>query len=221
MKIKTTNPYTEETISEYELLNEKQIEKEVVKSRKAYSSWKETSLDDRIKLFKNISTILRKNTKEYAKIITNEMGKPIKQSIAEIEKSAILIDYYADNLKNMLESEIVKTEAEESYISFEPIGIVLAIMPWNYPFWQVFRFAIPAIASGNVVFLKHASNVPESAITIEKIFSESGFKENVFKTLIIDSKSAMKLIEEDKVDAVSLTEATGQVNKSVNLQAKK
>lgn len=205
MKIKTTNPYTEEIISEYELLDEKQIEKIVIKSKKAYQSWKETTLDERIKLFKNISLELRKNTKDYAKIITNEMGKPIKQSIAEIEKSAILIDYYADNLKKMLEVEIVKTESEKAYVSFEPIGIVLAIMPWNYPFWQVFRFAIPAIASGNVVFLKHASNVPGSAIAIEQIFEKAKFPKNVFKTLIIDSKSSMRLIENDQVDAVSLT----------------
>lgn len=205
MKIKTTNPYTEEIISEYELLDDKQINSEVVKSRKAYLKWKETSIDERIKLFRNISAQLRKNTSEYAKVITTEMGKPIRQSIAEVEKSALLVDYYADNLKKMLEPEIVKTEAEKTYISFEPIGIVLAIMPWNYPFWQVFRFAIPAIASGNVVFLKHASNVPASAIAIEEIFKNSGFEENVFRTLIIDSKSAMNLIEDDKVDAVSLT----------------
>ena len=205
MKIKTTNPYTEKTISEYEILEEKQIDAEVLKSRKAFAAWKKTPLDERIKMLKNISVELRKNSKAYAKTITEEMGKPLKQSIAEVEKSATLVDYYAENLKKFLEPEIVKTESEKAMVTFEPLGIVLAIMPWNYPYWQVFRFAIPAIAAGNVVFLKHASNVPGSALEIEKIFEKSGFPKNVFRTLIIDSKSAMKLIEDDKVDAVSLT----------------
>jgi succinate-semialdehyde dehydrogenase/glutarate-semialdehyde dehydrogenase len=137
------------------------------------------------------------------------MGKPIRQSRGEIEKCAWLCDYYAENAAEFLKDEIVDTGAEKSYVTFEPLGVILGIMPWNFPFWQVFRFAVPAMCTGNVCVIKHASNVPRSALEIEKIFLEAGFPENVFNTLLIDSKTAMEIIEEEMVDGVSLTGSIG------------
>ena len=138
-------------------------------------------------------------------MITREMGKPIKESLAEIEKCAWLCDYYAGEVERMLLPEEIKTENKKSYVMFQPLGVVLAIMPWNFPFWQAFRFGIPAVAAGNVILLKHASNVPQTAISIEDSFRAAGFPEGVFKTMMIDSKEALNLIDNDKVDAVSLT----------------
>lgn len=162
-------------------------------------------MEGRARYIARAASVLRKNERIYAEIITKEMGKPIKESLAEIEKCAWICDYYAENAAEFLKSETVETGAEKSYVSFEPLGVILGIMPWNFPFWQVFRFIIPALSAGNVCLLKHASNVPGSALEIEKVFLEVGLPENVFKTLLIDSKTAMKLIEEDLVDGVSLT----------------
>ena len=149
--------------------------------------------------------MLRQNTDIYAEIITKEMGKPIRQSKSEIQKCAWLCDYYAENAAEFLKDEVVDTGSEKSYVTFEPLGVIFGIMPWNFPFWQVFRFAVPAMCAGNVCVLKHASNVPRSALEIEKVFLEAGFPENVFKTLLIDSKTAMEIIKEELVDGVSLT----------------
>ena len=133
------------------------------------------------------------------------MGKPIKQSRAEIQKCALVCDYYVKNAAEFLKDEFVDTGTEKSYVTFEPLGIILGIMPWNFPFWQVFKFAIPTICAGNVCVLKHASNVPRSALEVEKVFLEAGFPENVFKTLLIDQKITMEIIKKDMVDGVSLT----------------
>jgi len=148
---------------------------------------------------------LRAEKRRYAEIMTNEMGKPIRESVSEIEKCAWLCDYYASSSEKFLQPEEVRTEAKKSYVLFQPLGIVLAIMPWNFPFWQAFRFGIPAVAAGNVVALKHASNVPMCALAIEEAFRKAGFPENVFKTFLMQAGDALKLIDDDKVDAVSLT----------------
>ncbi|MDD3043611.1 MAG: NAD-dependent succinate-semialdehyde dehydrogenase, partial [Methanosarcinaceae archaeon] len=179
------------------------------KTRAAFEGWSTLPIEARLKYIARAASVLRKNARIYAEIITKEMGKPIKESLAEIEKCARACDYYAENAAEFLKPEPVETGAEKSYVSFEPLGVILGIMPWNFPFWQVFRFVIPALSAGNVCLLKHASNVPGSALEIGKVFLEVGLPENVFKTLLIDSKTAMELIEEDLVDGVSLTGSVG------------
>jgi len=190
---------------EYTLLSEREINEEIVLSRKAFDLWRAMPVTERSGYVKRLANQLRAEKRTYAELMTKEMGKPIKESLGEVEKCAWLCDYYAENAPKFLETEYIKTEAMKSYITFDPLGIVLAIMPWNFPFWQAFRFGIPAISAGNVVVLKHASNVPQSALAIEDAFKKAGFPDNVFKALLIDAKDALKLIDEDRVDAVSLT----------------
>jgi len=205
MTIQSINPYTEKVMHEFLVMSPAEVSSWVAKSRAAFAAWKDVPVPERAKNFKRLAEVLRAEKRNYAGLITGEMGKPIRESLAEIEKCAWLSDYYAENAARFLEPELIKTENAKSYVAFEPLGVVLAIMPWNFPFWQAFRFGVPAIAAGNVVLLKHASNVPMTALAIEDAFMKAGFPEGVFKTLLIDPKAAMKLIEEDKVDAVSLT----------------
>ena len=205
MKIQSINPYTEEVIQEFDLMTEQEVDGEIRKSRAAFLKWRDTPVAERATYLTKLAGTLRKNKKKYAELITREMGKPIKDSMAEVEKCAWLSDYYAENAAAFLKPEEITTEAKKSYVVFQPLGIVLAIMPWNFPFWQAFRFAVPGIAAGNVTLLKHASNVPMTALAIEEAFREAGFPEGVFTTLLIDPKTTMKIIDEDKVDAVTLT----------------
>jgi succinate-semialdehyde dehydrogenase/glutarate-semialdehyde dehydrogenase len=204
-RIQSINPYTEEVMKEFDLMTEEEINEQVGESRQAFKTWSELPVSERAALLKKLGAHLRTDKRKYAELITREMGKPIKESLAEIEKCAWLCDYYAENAERFLRPEEVKTEAKKSYVMFQPLGLVLAIMPWNFPYWQAFRFGIPAIAAGNVILLKHASNVPMTALSIEDAFRAAGFPDNVFKTLLVDAKDAMKLIDDDKVDAVSLT----------------
>ena len=205
MKIQSINPYTEQVMREFELMTPRELDAQVAQSRRAFAAWRDTPVSERTRHIKALGDHLRAEKRKYAELMTGEMGKPIKESIAEVEKCALLCDYYAENAGRFLSPEEIKTEAKKSYVSFEPLGVVLAIMPWNFPFWQAFRFGIPAISAGNVVILKHASNVPATALSIEDAFKAAGFPENVFKTTLIDARNALRLIDEDKVDAVSLT----------------
>jgi len=204
-KIQSINPYTEEVMKEFSLLTEQELNEELSLSRKAFSTWRNLPVTERSGYIKRLAVQLRAEKRTYAELMTKEMGKPLREALGEVEKCAWLCDYIADNAPKFLEAENIATEALRSYAVFEPLGIVLAIMPWNFPFWQAFRFGVPAIAAGNVVVLKHASNVPQSALAIEDAFRKAGFPDHVFKTLLIDSKDALSLIDEDKVDAVSLT----------------
>jgi succinate-semialdehyde dehydrogenase/glutarate-semialdehyde dehydrogenase len=204
-KIQSINPFTEEVMKEFTLLSAREINEELGLSRKAFSSWRALPVIERAGYIKRLGGQLRAEKRTYAELMTKEMGKPLKDALGEVEKCALLCDYYAENAPKFLEPESIKTEAVKSYVTFEPLGIVLAIMPWNFPFWQAFRFGVPAIAAGNVVVLKHASNVPQSALAIEDAFTKAGFPDHVFKTLLIGAKEALNLIDEDKVDAVSLT----------------
>lgn len=205
VKLISLNPYTEKINAEFETLTQDKIEQAVMAAKKSFGRWKNVSPKERTLLIKNLGQTLRKNKRTYAETITKEMGKVIKESLAEIEKCAWLSDYYSENTEKFLEPEIVATEAKKSYVCFQPLGTILAIMPWNFPFWQVFRCAVPAIAAGNALLLKHAPGVPLCALTIEEIFQKAGFPKNLFQTLLIDEQSAMNLMEEDKVDGVSLT----------------
>jgi succinate-semialdehyde dehydrogenase / glutarate-semialdehyde dehydrogenase len=207
MKTISINPFTEDIIAEYRQMRPDEVDREVQKSRRSFSSWANLSVAERAAYIAKLAGNLRAEKQKFAEIITREMGKPIRESVAEIEKCALACEYYAQNSEKFLETEMVPA-AGKSYILFQPLGIVLGIMPWNFPFWQVFRFAIPALAAGNVALLKHASNVPGCALAIEDAFLKAGFPENVFKTFIISASDAIKLIEDDKVDAVSLTGST-------------
>jgi succinate-semialdehyde dehydrogenase / glutarate-semialdehyde dehydrogenase len=209
MKIKSINPYTEEVNWIYDSFSNGECRDHIENSRAAFSGWSSLSVEERTKYFTKVGEVLRQNTDIYAEIITKEMGKPIRQSRSEVQKCAWLCDYYVKNAAEFLKDELVDTGAMKSYVTFEPLGVIFGIMPWNFPFWQVFRFAVPAMCAGNVCVIKHASNVPGSALEIEKVFLEAGFPEYVFKTLLIESKIAMEIIREDLVEGVSLTGSIG------------
>ncbi len=205
LKIQSVNPYTEQVIREFKLMNRHELDWQMTASRQAAVSWRDVPVGTRAEYLRKLARTLRAEKRVYAELITKEMGKAIKESLAEVEKCAWLSEYYAENAERFLAPEEIKTENRKSYVMFQPLGVVLAIMPWNFPFWQAFRFGVPAVAAGNVVVLKHASNVPLTALAIEDAFKRSGFPENVLKTVLISPAEATRLIDEDKVDAVSLT----------------
>ncbi|SRX55957.1 NAD-dependent succinate-semialdehyde dehydrogenase [Aequorivita sp. CIP111184] len=208
------NPYTGEELKSYKNHTKKEVPEIIDKADKRFYSWRETSFVERKKLMLAAASELKKNKKEYAETMTLEMGKPISQAIAEVEKCAWVCEYYAENAEKQLRNEEIKTDAYKSYVSYEPLGVVLAIMPWNYPFWQVFRFAVPALMAGNIGVLKHASNVFGSALNIEKVFKRAGFPDNCFTTLLIGSDVVEEVIKNEKVKAVTLT-GSGPAGSSV------
>jgi succinate-semialdehyde dehydrogenase/glutarate-semialdehyde dehydrogenase len=205
MRMVSRYPYTGQVWEEFEAMGFEESVREVQGARRAFPSWKKASVQERAGTLRAVSKHLREQQRTFAETITREMGKPIGQSLAEIEKCAWLSDYFAENSGKFLQDEMVETDALKSYIALEPLGVILGIMPWNFPFWQVFRFAVPALMAGNVCVLKHASNVPQTALAIEKIFRDSGLPDHVFKTLLADSLVAMQLVERELVDGVSLT----------------
>jgi succinate-semialdehyde dehydrogenase/glutarate-semialdehyde dehydrogenase len=205
MPIESINPATEELIKSYEAISDEEVKKIINDVNNDFLDWKNTSFFDRKALMGNASNILRKEKKKYAEILTIEMGKPITEANAEVEKCAWVCEYYAENTEVILQNEIIKTDASESYVQFDPIGIVLAVMPWNFPYWQVFRFAAPALMAGNAGLLKHASNVPMSALAIEEIFHKAGFPQNIFRTLLINSNQVDGVIENPHIKAATLT----------------
>ena len=199
------NPYTGEEIKKFQELTTDEIKQALKTADDRFHSWKKTSFKERAKLMQNAAEELKKNKKQYASDITKEMGKPIKQAIAEVEKCAWVCEYYAENAEKHLADEVIETDAEKSYVSYEPLGVVLAVMPWNYPFWQVFRFAAPALMAGNIGVLKHASNVMISAGNIQKVFERAGFPEGCFQNLVIGSKKVEEVIRDKRIKAVTLT----------------
>jgi succinate-semialdehyde dehydrogenase / glutarate-semialdehyde dehydrogenase len=209
--IKSINPYNGKLVNTFQTQSKTEVESVLEKASRRFDEWKLTSFSERKKLMLKAAEELKNNKEEYAKLITFEMGKPIRQAVAEIEKCAWVCEYYVENAEKHLANETVETDAHKSYISYEPIGVVLAIMPWNYPFWQVFRFAAPALMAGNIALLKHASNVFGSALNIQKVFERAGFPENCFTTLLIESSQVETVIQNPIVKAVTLTgsEAAG------------
>ena len=205
MSISSINPATEELIKTFDELSSEQVQIEIEKSHHAFELWRRTGFSYRKELMQNAAGILREGKKQYSETMTLEMGKPIKQSYAEVEKCAWVCNYFAENAEKFLCREFIQTDASESYVQFDPLGIVLAVMPWNFPFWQVLRFAVPAVMAGNVGLLKHASNVSMCALAIEEIFIKAGFPKNVFKTLLIGSSSVEEVICNPYVSAVTLT----------------
>jgi succinate-semialdehyde dehydrogenase/glutarate-semialdehyde dehydrogenase len=205
MSIVSINPATNKTIKTFEEFSKEKVFQIIEDVEKDFQQWRKLSYAERSKFIFNTAEVLRKNKRKYAEIMTLEMGKPIVQAIAEVEKSAWVCEYYAENAEQFLSKEYVQTDAGESYVQFDPIGIVLAVMPWNFPFWQVFRFAAPALMAGNAGVLKHASNVPMSALAIEEIFRDAGLPENIFRTLLIGSKLVPDIIKHPLIKAATLT----------------
>lgn len=213
-QIISINPYTGKQVDVFSEHSKVESHKILENAENQFYKWRETSFAYRKKLVLKAVSDLLKNKKEYASKITDEIGKPISQSIAEVEKCAWLCEYYATNAENHLAKEFFETDAYKSYTCNEPLGVILAIMPWNYPFWQVFRFAIPTLMAGNVAVLKHASNVFGSALNIERIFLQSGFPQYCFSALLVGSKAMKPIIENPLIKAVSLT-GSGAAGSSV------
>ncbi|HET6890383.1 MAG TPA: aldehyde dehydrogenase family protein, partial [Pyrinomonadaceae bacterium] len=205
MPIATINPTTGETLKTFEPLNHQQIEGKLARAAETFRAFRRTSFSERAGIMQRVAEILESEKQDFARLMTTEMGKPIKAAVGEVEKCAWVCRYYAETAEQHLADEIVETNAKRSYARFQPLGPVLAVMPWNFPFWQVFRFAAPALMAGNVGLLKHASNVPQCALAIEEIFHRAGFPEGAFQTLLIGSEQVQSILEDPRVVAATLT----------------
>lgn len=218
MSLKSINPSTGELIEEYKEYTKEEVDIILEDSQDAFLSWRQTTFDERKALMNKAAQILRDNVDEYAKLMAIEMGKPIQGGRAEIEKCAWVCEYYAENAEKQLEPEHIKTEALKSYITYQPMGAILAVMPWNFPFWQVLRFVAPTLMAGNTGLLKHSSNVSGCALAIEDVFKKAGFPKNVFRTLLISSRQVSRVIESPIVKAISLT-GSGAAGRAVASKA--
>lgn len=205
MAIATINPATGETIQTFQPLSAAEIEGKLQLAVAAFHSERKTSFAERARRMMKAAEILERDKDSFGRLMTLEMGKPVKSAIAEAAKCATACRYYAENAEKFLADEVVETGAKKSFIRYLPIGPVLAVMPWNFPFWQVFRFAVPALMAGNVGLLKHASNVPQCALAIEKIFRDAGFPEGCFQALLIGSKQVDAILNDPRVAAATLT----------------
>ena len=205
MAIASINPATGETLKTFTALSAEQIEEILQRAADTFRTYSRTPFSERKPLMTRAAEILETRKNDFGKIMTLEMGKPLKAAIAEAEKCAWVCRYYAENAEHHLADQIVETNAKKSYVHFQPLGPVLAVMPWNFPFWQVFRFAAPALMAGNVGLLKHASNVPQCALAIEEIFSSAGFPKGAFQTLLIGSDAVEGILNDPRVVAATLT----------------
>ena len=209
MPIATINPATERTVRTFEPFSPTRVNECLDRARDAYRNHRRTSFPERAKCMRKAAEILDAESHQLGKLMTLEMGKPIGAAIAEAGKCASACRYYAENAERFLADRPVGMEGGDSWVAFQPIGVVLAIMPWNFPFWQVFRFAAPALMAGNAGLLKHASNVPQCALAIEDVFRRAGFTEGVFQTLLVGSEMIEGMISDDRVAAVTLTGSEG------------
>ncbi len=205
MKFKSIDPHKGIVVGEYESLTDQQLKERLERSAKVFSTWKKVPLEERCALMVKAGAVLRKDVDEYAEMISLEMGKPIKEARGEVLKCAWVCEYYAEHAEEFLASEYIKTDAHMSFVRHDPIGAVFAIMPWNFPFWQVFRYAAPTLTAGNVGLLKHAPNVFGCAKMIEDVFSKAGFPEGVFQNLIVHHDATEQIIAHPIVQAVTLT----------------
>src|SRR2546429_9323910 len=205
MAITSINPATGEKLKDFTPVDDVEIEKRLKRAEHAFQQHRRESFLKRAQLLVSVATLLDREKKELARTMTLEMGKLFRASVEEIEKCERGCRYYAENAERFLEDEVAQTDARRSYLHYEPIGPVLAIMPWNFPFWQVFRFAAPALMAGNVGILKHAGNVPQCALAIEQLFCRAGFEEGIFQTLLIEAGQVEKLIVDPRIKAVTLT----------------
>jgi acyl-CoA reductase-like NAD-dependent aldehyde dehydrogenase len=222
--IHSINPATEETLQSFPVHSGGQIEEMLRRAQNAFLSWRDEPYSKKNGLMKKAAEFLRKNKALLAGIITSEMGKPIVESEAEVEKCAWNCDFYAENAESFLYEEQRTSNATQSYVQYTPLGVILAVMPWNYPLWQVFRFAAPALMAGNTAILKHASNVPQCALAIENVFKQSGFPEGAFQSVLVPGRAVAQIIEHPLIVAVTLTgseEAGVQVASSAGRVLKK
>src|SRR5438105_3816764 len=212
MPIASINPTNEETLKEFYALDSQQIEEKLAKSVHAFEQHRRTSFAERRNLMITVADLLEREKEQLARIMTLEMGKLLRAAAEEITKCAKGCRFYAENAERFLADQVIQTDAARSYIRYQPIGAVLAIMPWNFPFWQVFRFAVPALMAGNVGLLKHASNVPQCALAIEDVFRRAGFLEGTFQSLLMGVERVPGLIADRRIAAVTLTgsEAAGR-----------
>ena len=224
MPIQSKNPATLEIVKTFEEISDAELETKIAKAQAAFSAWKLTTFEERKKLMLSLATYLREHAHELSTLQSIEMGKTISSGPAGIEKCALLCEYYAHNAEQILARETIGTNEDGKYIQFDPLGVILAVMPWNFPFWQVYRFAIPAIMAGNVGLLKHASNVPQCAEMIEKTFVEAGFPEGVFQNLLVGSARVEKIVRDPRIMAITLTgseKAGSEVAKTAGEEIKK
>lgn len=217
--IETINPATGKVIASYENESSEVVSRKVKAARAAFDSWKKRELSERSELMRRLGRVMRKNREEYSRVITEEMGKPIRQALAEVEKCGWVCDYYAEHAEVFLRDALVPTEFRKSFVSFEPLGVVASIMPWNFPFWQVMRFAVPALTAGNVGVLKHSSVCLGSAKNLEQAFLDAGFPENVFQAVIGDYRAGEALVQSG-IDAVSVTGSVSTGKRVAELASK-
>ncbi len=205
MSYLSSNPATGEINQAYPSWSVDQLTATLDKNRLAQYAWAETDFRQRSQVLRNTAALLRRDTAKYSVLITTEMGKITREARAEIERCALVCEYYADHAEGFLKAEIVSTEATKSYVRYDPLGVVLAVMPWNFPFWQVFRFAAPALMAGNSCFLKHAANVPRCALAIESLFIEAGLPQHVFSSALIDTDDIPRILASPFIQAVTVT----------------
>ncbi len=208
-QMESVNPATGEVLERYETLSDQELEERLGRAEAAFSSYRLTSFDERAAWLREAAAVLDDDRRRWAELMTREMGKPLAAAMAEAEKCAWVCRYYAENGEAFLADDPVDAAAERSWIAYQPLGPVLAVMPWNFPFWQLFRFAAPALMAGNVALLKHASNVPACALAIEEVFRRAGFPEHVFQSLLIGSGAVEGIIQDPRVRAATLTGSEG------------
>jgi len=209
MAIATINPATGQVLKKFEPLTQQQINNKIEKAAATFAEFRKVPFAERARLMQRAGDILEREKQEFARLMTLEMGKTIGSAVAEAAKCATACRYYAENAERFLADELVETTAARSYVRYQPLGIVLAVMPWNFPFWQVMRFAAPTLMAGNVALLKHASNVPQCALALEDIFRRAGFAEGVFQTLLVTSGQVEGILDDPRVMAASLTGSEG------------
>jgi succinate-semialdehyde dehydrogenase/glutarate-semialdehyde dehydrogenase len=205
MAIASINPATGETLRTFDALDDAAIETALARASSAFRVNRARSFAERATRMRRTAELLEERKNDLGRLMTTEMGKPVKAAVAEVVKCATACRFYAEHAEGYLADEKVETDAKESFIRYEPLGPVLAVMPWNFPFWQVFRFAAPALMAGNVALLKHASNVPQCALAIEEVFRDAGFTDHEFQTLLIGSQQVESIIGDERVRAVTLT----------------
>lgn len=202
---KTINPYDLSLIAEHQYITDIQAVYRLNISQKTFKNWGNSDIENRLKFIKNLIFILTKHQQLLAEKCSQEVGKPLKQAVAEVKKCALLCEFYLNHAEELLKNKYLKSDAGESFVTYEPLGVILGVMPWNFPYWQVFRFAVPAIIAGNTVVVKHASNVAGCGELLEKLFLDAGFPEGVYQNLLISGEQVEKVIENPIVKAVSLT----------------
>ena len=218
MEFKTVNPATGEPIRTWRKMPSDEVMQTAQLTQEAFQQWRRLSVAERVPYFRELAVVLRGNLADWAALITTEMGKPITEARAEIEKCAWMTEVYADNAESWLADEKVAADGREHIVTFQPLGVVFSIMPWNYPFWQALRFAVPGLMAGNTSLLKHASNVTGCAFAIEEAFGKAGFPANVFRTIVPDYETVSALIASDIVQGVSLTGST-EVGRHIGAEA--